>query len=368
MTKNMSHIHLKYLFLLGMITSLLACGGEEEKEEKLVRPVRYQEVGYVSTGTVRTFSGSAQTEKSINLSFRSSGIITQFNIELGEKVSQGQLLAQLDNVQARLSYETALNSLNSAQSQMNTAKLALDRVRTLYEKGSVSLSDFEAAKNSYKTAQQSYESAQKSVAIQKDQISYGSLFAPLSGTIASVTAEANENVSPGQTVAVLNAGNSMEISLGIPESVINKVKRDLEVNISFSALPNKKFKGIVSEVSPSVDGNTATYPVRVRITSDAAEIKSGMAASVTFNFGGEETATEAQQKIIIPASAVGEDSKGRFVFLIEEKGETAFVKKHLITIGNLSSDGFEVESGLEVGQKIATSGLQTLLDGQEVRL
>lgn len=360
--------HLKYVSVIAMMLLLFACGGEEKKEEQVVRPVRYQEVGIVETGTVRTFSGTAQTEKSINLSFRSNGIITQFNIELGQKVSQGQLLAQLDNVQARLSYETALTSLNSAQSQMNTAKLSLDRVRTLYEKGSVSLSDFEAAKNSYKTAQQSYESAQKSVAIQKEQINYGALYAPLSGIIASVSAEINENVSPGQTIAVLNAGQSMEISLGIPESVINEVKRDLEVNISFSALSNKKFKGVVSEVSPSLDANSATYPVRIRLISPSDEIKSGMAANVTFNFGDETAPTQNQKKILIPASAVGEDSQGRFVFLIEEKNAKAFVKKQVINVGQITADGFEVESGLKVGQKIATSGLQTLLDGQEVRL
>lgn len=365
----MYYIYLRNLLSVATILFLFACGGKKEAEEKLVRPVRYQEVGYTESGTSRTFSGTAQTEKSINLSFRSTGIITQFNIELGQKVQQGQLLAQLDNVQARLSYESAQASLNSAQSQMNTAKLALKRVRALYEKGSASLSDFESAKNSFKTAQQSYASAQKSVAIQQDQVSYSSLYAPLSGTIASVNVEINENVNPGQTIAVLNAGNSMEISLGIPESVINKVKKDLEVDISFSAFPDKKFKGLVSEVSSSLNDKTATYPVKVRVTSSSEEIKSGMASSVTFNFGDKETeVTQAPQKLLIPASAVGEDSDGRFVFLVEGDKKKAVVKKQKIEVGKLTSDGFEVKSGLQSGQKIATSGLQTLLDGQEVKM
>ncbi|MEL6483262.1 MAG: efflux RND transporter periplasmic adaptor subunit, partial [Bacteroidota bacterium] len=72
--------------------------------------------------------------------------------------------------------------------------------------------------------------------------------------------------------------------------------------------------------------------------------------------------------LVVPAYAVGEDSNGRFVFLVEDKGETTTVKKHPIKVGNLSSEGFEVVSGLSVGQKIATAGLQTLLNGQEVKL
>jgi multidrug efflux system membrane fusion protein len=109
---------------------------------------------------------------------------------------------------------------------MNTAKLSLNRVRILYEKGSASLSDYEAAKNSHRTAVASFESSKRSVAIQQDQIQFGYLYAPEDGVIASVTAEVDENISPGQAIGVLNAGTAIEISLGLPESIINAVKRD----------------------------------------------------------------------------------------------------------------------------------------------
>ena len=89
-----------------------------------------------------------------------------------------------------------------------------------------------------------------------------------------------------------------------------------------------------------------------------------MAAKVTFLFNAYEN-----KAIVIPAKAVGEDSKGRFVFLIEEKeGGKAFVKKQYIEIGSLQPHGFEVKNGLILGQKIAVAGLQTLLEGQEVKL
>lgn len=360
---------MKYIFklniILGLLFLLTACGEEQKKVEKFVRPVKYQEVGFLGGEKIRSFSGTSRTDEIINLSFRSGGILTMFDIKLGQKVSKGQLLAKLDNVQSRLNYENAVSSLNSAASQMNTAKSSLDRIRSLYEKGSTSLSDYEAAKNSYRTAQASHESAKRTVAIQQDQISYGFLYAPNNGTIASISTEVNENVSAGQVVAVLNVSGDMEISLGLPESVINYVKQNMEVNISFSSIADTNFKGIVTEVAPAVDVNTATYPVRVTVSNPTEAIKSGMAANVIFDFGDHKNDNSI---LVVPTHAVGEDSNGRFVFVVEDEGDISKVKKQQISIGNLTAEGFEVKSGLTAGQKIATAGLQTLLDGQEVKL
>jgi len=353
------------LCLAGVLLFVSGCGGEEPERAKVLRPVSYQEVGFAGGGSVRTFSGIAETDKVIDLSFRSSGIITRFDIRLGQQVRRGQLLAQLDNVQARLAYEQSVASLNSAASQMNTAKLNFERVRSLYEKGSASLSDFENAKNSFRTAEASHESAQRSVAIQREQINYAFIYAPENGTIASVNAEVDENVSAGQPVAILNAGADMEISLGLPESVINRVQTNSEVDVAFTSLPGSSFKGVCTEVSPSVDPNTATYPVRIRIIDPTDDIRSGMTANVTFNF--DEAATSGSS-LIVPAKAVGEDGEGRFVFLLEEQGASARVKKQPVQVGSLTTEGFEVLDGLQAGQKIATAGLQTLLNGQEVRL
>ncbi len=364
--KNTSSIRIVSILVLGVCLLGAGCSGPEAVEEKQVRAVVYEEVGFLGGLETRTFSGTAETDKIVNLSFRSGGIITQFNMQLGQKVRKGELLARLDNVQSRLAYEQSLSSLNSAASQMNTAKLNLDRIRSLYEKGSASLSDFENAKNSFKTAEASHQSALRSVDIQQEQVRYGFIYAPETGTIATVNAEVDENVGAGQTVAVLNVGTDMEISLGLPESVINQVRSGAQVAVSFSSLAGSSFEGRVSEVSPSLDPSTATYPVRVEILSPSDNIRSGMSANVTFDF----SATDIDSGVlVVPAKAVGEDGSGRFVFLIDEQGNAgAVVRKQPVQIGTLTQEGFEVISGLSAGQKIATAGLQTLLNGQQVRL
>ena len=250
---------------------------------------------------------------------------------------------------------------------MNTAKLSFDRMRILYEKGSASLSDYEAAKNSYRTSVASFESAKRSVAIQQDQVQFGYLYALEDGAISSVSVEVDENVSPGQIIGVLNAGTAIEISLGVPESVINAIKKDMRVKVSFSAIEdNKVFNAVITEVSPAIDSNTSTYPITVMVPDTDERIRSGMAADVFFEFSNTDL---SQEIIVVPAVAVGEDETGRFVFVIDEGvSGTARVKKQFITTGELTSEGFEVKSGLQSGQKIAVAGLQTLLDGQDVKL
>lgn len=351
------------LILLLAVVSLAACE-EPPPPESPPRPVRAVTVGYGANDVARTFSGTAQTDRVINLSFRSGGIITQLDMEVGQRVQRGELLARLDDVQARLAYEQAVSALNSAASQMSTARLNLDRVRTLYEKGSASLSDYESAKNSFRTAKASHESAQRSVEIQEEQISYGFLYAPASGSIAAVYAEAEENVGAGQAVAVLHAGSRMQVVLGLPENVITQVEPGQAASVTLSSLPGRTLAARVDEVSPTVDPQTATYPVRVTLTDADESVRSGMSASVTFDVGRQDRPGDV---LMVPAKAVGEDAEGRFVFLLDGGADgPATVTKQHIEVGRLTASGFEVQRGLEAGQRIATAGLQTLLDGQQV--
>lgn len=350
--------------LWGAAMVLAGCGGDGPPPEEIVRPIVYAEVERLGSATTRSFSGTAETDKVINLSFRTSGIVTKLDARIGQHVEAGHLIGELDHVASRLSYEQAVSSLNSASSQLNTAKLALDRVRSLYEKGSASLREFEAAKNSHRTAQSSYESAQRSVDLQREQVRYGFIYAPEAGVISSVFAELDENVNAGQTIAVLSAGTDKEIALGLPESVINRVREGTSVDATFAALAGETFRGRVSEVSPSVDPSTSTYPVRIALNGAEDRVRAGMAADVTFAFGD----THDVGVPVVPARAVRADGDGHFVFRVERGEPHSVVRKHRVRVGAMTTAGFEITEGLQGGEMIATAGLQTLLDGQEVRL
>jgi len=355
-----SNLALAFLALI-----LFSCSKEEEKVEVVLRPVQYQVVGTFDAQKIRTFSGVAKPGDEKDLSFRSNGIMTILNIKVGQYVKRGELIAQLDNVQANLAFEQSISSLNSAESAMFTSKTNLERTKLLYERGSESLSSYEEAKNDYQNTLSQYNSEARNKDIQESQINYGFIYAPSDGIIASRDAELNENVNTGQVIGVLNAGEQINIEVGIPENVINGIHLKMETEISFSAIADN-FIGEVIEIAPSLDPSTATYLVKIEILDANSAIRPGMAANITVNLSAQATEDNA---IVIPVKAVGEDGNGNFVFLVEViDDKTAVIKKQKVEIGELTGNGFKILSGISEGQKIATAGLQTLLHGQKVRL
>lgn len=356
------------IFTLTIVFSLSSCKDKVKESEVVLRPVKYQVVGTSSAQNIRTFSGVAKAGDEIELSFRSNGIITKLNAKVGQKVKKGDLISKLDNVQAKLAYEQAISTLNTNKSAMIAAKSNLDRVKSMYENDSNSLSDYESAKNSYQSAYESYISSTRNRDIQQSQINYGYIKAPTDGVIAAKNKELNENVSAGEVIVVLNAGESINVVVGLPENVINKVKSEMETKLSFSAIENTVFNGHVIEVSPILDANSATYPVKIEVENPTKEIKPGMATSITFDFS-TPLDEENINSLVVPLSAVGEDENGNFVFKIESSDDKmGKVIKQTIVVGKLAPSGIIVEDGLKSGDKIATAGLQTLLDGQNVSL
>ena len=332
-----------------------------------MRPVQYMIVGEAPADQIREFTGVAKAGNEIELSFRETGVIQRVSVKKGQRVTEGSLIASLDNVETNLNYQKSLTELRSAESAMNTSKAELDRVKTLYEKGSTPLKDYQSAKNNYQAALSQYEAAIRNSDLQKSRIGYGFIYAPSDGIIANTDGKVNERVQTGHVFAILNAGDKKKVELELAENVINRVLVGMNVQVTFSTFPDQTFSGTVIEISPITSSNSATYPVDIEIENPTEQILPGMAARVSFNFAISES--DQPGAIIVPIKAVGEDNNGNFVFLIDKEDElTGTVKRTSVKIGEVTAGGFEIESGLEPGQLIATAGLQTLLDGQKVKL
>ena len=355
---------LSVMILVGISSS---CKNKEEKKAEIIKPVRYEVIGKMNAQKIRNYSGVASAGNEIELSFRNSGTISKLNAKVGQRVKKGALLMKLDNVQAQLSYEQSESALKSANSALRTAKSSLERSRALYEKGSHSLSDYESAKNSYQAALDKFESAKRKKDMDQSQIDYGYIYAPKNGILAAVDISLNETVSSGQIVAVLNAGDEVNVIVGLPENVINKVTVGMATKINFTSVDGNDFTGNIIEVSPIVDSNSSTFPIKIDIQNPTAQIKPGMVANVTFTFGSGN-ANDSNQ-LVVPVKAAGEDGVGNFVMVIEPTDDKiGVVRKQNIELGELTNDGFVVKSGLIEGQKVATAGLQTLLNNQKVKL
>ncbi len=365
---------------IGIVFLLTACNKKDDTSEvvKSVRPIKHSKVVLAGDQATHTFSGVAQSGKESKLSFRVGGTLQSMNVQLGDRVRAGQLIATLDPADYVIQAEQSVAaqkgseaSLKSAETALINAKANYDRVEKLYENNNVSLSEFEQAKANLETSQASYDAAVTQVTSSEkkkesadNQVNYTRLVAPFSGVITSTQVEANELVGQGSVIAVLTSEQNPEVSVGIPENFIAEVKKGQNVAVKFSVLPNEVFEGYVYEVSYAA-GNAPTYPAVVRIKNPSQAIRPGMAATVTFG----AASAEGQKFLVSPVNAIGEDFNGNYAFVIKtQEGENYTVKKQTVKIGRLLPLGFEVLEGLEEGDIVATAGIKSLLDGMEVKL
>ena len=372
------------IFILGLAL-LSSCSNKNDLSEEnttILRPVKYGLVNYSNEYGAHTFSGVAQADQQANLSFRVGGTVRTLDVKLGDRIRKGQLIATIDPTdysiqaeQASASQKGAEANLKSAETQLIIARSTYQRIEKLYENNSVPLSDFEQAKSNYESAQSQYEasktqvtSASKQTQSARNQVNYTRLEAPFNGVITMVHVEVNELVGSGNPIAELSSEVNPEVNVGIPESYISQIKKGQDVKISFSVLPQQTFDGKVHEVSYAA-GNSPTYPAIIRIINPSEEIRPGMAATVSFYEGGENS---LEKELICPIKAIGEDATGNFAFVLEaatDKENGAYTaRKQAVKIGDLVDGGFEIKEGLKEGQVVATAGLRSLLDGMKVKL
>jgi RND family efflux transporter MFP subunit len=226
-------------------TAILSCG-EKEQSEEIIRPVRYVEA-YSTGGTrTRTFSGVARAGLESKLSFKVPGTIELVAVKVGDRVAAGDLIAQLDPSDYQLEVQKAEAALANAAAQARNAEANYERVRALWENKSASTTDLDASRATYESATAGTRSAQKQLELAKAQLSYTTLNAPISGAIAQVIAEKNENVQIGKTVVTLTSSSRIEVEVSIPEVLISLVTDGDKVTVTFDAIPGREFVEIAA--------------------------------------------------------------------------------------------------------------------------
>jgi RND family efflux transporter MFP subunit len=151
----------------------------------------------------------------------------------------------------------------------------------------------------------------------------------------------------------------------MPEIFIAQLREGEPVEVTFDALPGEMFPATISEVGVAAGGLATTFPVTVSLREASPEILPGMAAEVAIRF---ET-VDGRERIIVPTFAVGEDRRGRFVFIAEpgDDGHT-IARRRMVKVGDLTSEGLEILEGLEEGELLITAGVSRIEDGMQVRL
>lgn len=336
-------------------TLLVACGGGEV-EAPSSRPVLVALPEPVA-GAARGFPGEVRAREESALSFRVGGELVRRDVDVGDPVARGQLLAVLDPGDLQAQVRAAEARLAAAQAQLKRAAADRGRYAALAGEQLVSRSALDAQEAAWRAADGEARAARAQLEVARNQAGYAELRAPADGVIAARHAEAGQVVAAGQAVFTLAADGGREVAIALPESAVAGYSVGQPVEVELWTAPGERLRGRFREIAPAADPVTRTYAARVAIDdADAARVALGQSAQVH--------AAAAGSALSVPLSAVQGGDGGRATVWVHEDGRVRAVE---VETGPFGAERVPVLSGLAADDRVVVAGAHLLREGQEVR-
>ena len=353
----------RFFIILGVILILIIGGRifndifSNKPVAKTIPIVRTITVGKNSTENIFQYPGEVRGRYESNLAFQVAGKIVSRSVNLGDRVTAGQVLMQIDPKDITQTVNASNAVLNSAQSQYELAAKNAERYRELYNSGAVSKITVEQYENTANAALASVQQAQAQLTGNNNQLEYTQLVADHDGVIAAINGEIGMVVAAGTSMVTLVQDGQREIQIFIPENQLGNIRPNQPVQVDFWALNNVKVNGTISEIAPMADPTTRTYKVRVAVSTMPEQVKLGMTAKVVVKSGNSTD-------IIIPSSAIYQTGDKPNVWVVVDK----HVQLVPIEISKYSDTDVVVKSGLKKGDVVVSGGITKLTVNDEVRL
>ena len=332
---------------LGLLTVLMVCSCGEKKESgvKMSTRVKTQLVSPAFADGAQTYVGIVEEREGTAVSFTGMGVVRRVLVSEGQTVSRGQLIAEMDDTQAR-------NLLNGAEAQMTQANDALERYKMLHDNGSLPEVQWVEIQSKVAQAKSQYEVAKKNLADCR-------LTAPVSGIIGKKLVGAGETAMPSQAVVTILDINSVKVKVAVPEAEISGINASTPSTISVGAAQATVSGGRI-EKGVQADALTHTYDVRISVPNGDRKLLPGMVASVRFIAEGSQSIAGKS----LPVTSVQKAADGSLFVWTVANDSTAHRSK--VSIGATHGNHVAITDGLDMGQRVVTEGYQKLSEGTKV--
>ncbi|TET40431.1 MAG: efflux RND transporter periplasmic adaptor subunit [Elusimicrobia bacterium] len=305
-----------------------------EKETQLREEEVPVNVFRVARGTFQdTLSamGTVKGGSEIELRFQVPGMVKSFNFREGDKVSNGEVIARLDQ--------------NDALLKLKQAQIELEEYEKLYSIGAIIKSKLEQARLAARLASSEFEKTY--------------LRAVRDGIIGDKNVEVGEFITPNVKVATLVSLETVVVELGIIEKEIDRIFLGQKVTVNVDTYPGIDFTGIVSNISPLIAGKSKTLSVKANLDNPGGLLLPGMFARVKISIFEKENA------LLIPSDSL-DRSTGEFrVFVV---GDNNIAYAQPVEVAYLSSDYAQIAGGLEEDELVVMEKPESLTDGKRVRI
>lgn len=351
--------------LMAVALGLTACGEEETivVEEK-VRAIKSFTVVDRAGGASRRFTGALTAANTSNLSFAKSGTVASVAVSQGDRVTAGQVLAELDPEFLTLALSGAQSELAAAEADFADKRANFDRQRQLFERGWVAQAALDQATAAFDAADAQLELTRSRVASAERDLSEAVLVAPFDGVIASRTVEPFQEVQAGSPLFVLNAEDTLETAFDAPDAVVGRLAVGMTVDVEVAAVPECGCRARITEISTAASSANA-----VPVTATLFESPSGLLPGMTATIEAVLAGGDADYGYLVPITAIapGDDAAPGYLFIFDP--EAGVVRRTPVRGGGTIEDNLvEVAEGVAPGDIVASAGVSFLRDGQAVRL
>lgn len=349
----------KYLSIaaIGLLSAMaVSCQGDKEKkeaanEEKL--PV--VKVAQVYARTVDqngNYTATVEPELLNNISSSMPNRIKQILVDEGQRVSAGQKVVVLDDVNT-FSYES---QVDNARANLHNVQLNYDRAVELYKIGGGTKQQVDQmeiqlvnAKNALATAERTLRHARENTV----------LTSPISGVVTA------RNYDPGDMTAnlpILTVARTQPVKavINVSEGDLPHIRKGMPAVLKFDTYGDEEFSGTVTTIMPTVDAQSRTFGVEVNMPNGDNKVLPGMFGRVTLNLGQAE-------RVVVPDKAVVKQtgSGDHYVYVYNQDGTVSFNK---VELGQRLGDSYELISGVESGSQVVVSGQARLANGAKVEV
>ena len=336
---------------------LVGCDNSEAPQgEPDVRPVKTVLVESKVEGGTRNFPARIDSLQKADLAFRVPGKVKEILVAEGEQVTEGQLLARLDDTDYQI-------VLNDRRASYERAQKDFQRAKKLIKDGYISRTDYDKLEAAFKSAEAALKAAEQ-------DLQYTELKAPFGGTVAKRYVQQFEEVTANQPVLALSDTSSLKVVFDIPEKIILNIREssasdDVKVWASFDSVPNKKFDLQFFEVATRADPQTQTFETTFTMPRpEGLTVLPGMTATVTVDMSEVAMAIEGH---LLPLTAITADAALEpVVWVVDEKNSTVHPRK--VKLGEMRGSRIVVLEGIENGMRVVTAGTAYLAEGMKVRL
>ena len=275
-----------------------------------------------------------------NIAPQTGSRIQKINVEVGDFVSKGQILAEMDRVQ-----------LDQAKLQLANAETELGRLKQLYETGGVSQSDYEAVELKYKVAKSSYDNLLENTILRS----------PVDGVVTARNYDRGDMYGMASPIFTVQQIVPVKLLVGISEADYTKVKKGDKVSLTVDARPGKTYEGRIARLYPTIDPATHTFNVEIQVPNQNRELRPGMYAKVTVTFGQENS-------VVVPDAAIVkmQGSGQRSVFVYNAADSTVVEK--IVSLGRHTGGKFQILDGVQAGDLVVVKGLASLRNGSKVEV